>query len=423
MSKLDVYLRSIEKFGAAGAVLTSGQAVTLRFPDGDRNATQVTPHDLLIGMVREVAPPAALQQVDSNRPARFDVDSEGRRYTLTIQPRPGIWQVVIEPAAAAAPPSRPTPVPRAATAPSAGGGGGGGDDMRIERGQYDSGPVAATPAVTTPSGSGFLDGLTQQARASRATDLYLAVGSPPTARAGGQLVVLGDRQLDGELLSRELGVVAPAEARGAWAEHGAATFAYGDGAGRVRVTLGRDARGPRASLRLLHAEGPPLDRLGLGAAAAWLDARGLIVVSGAAGAGKTTTLAALVRALADRRRFVISIEDPIEITHAAPSVSQRAVGEHVASFAAGVAAAMREGADAIVVGAVANADAAAAVIDAVAGGHLVLTTVPSIAHLLDRLPSEQREYGRAQCSGHLLGTITPVVGAGGQRSFEVANRP
>ena len=417
LSKLDVYLRSIEKFGAAGAVLTSGQAVTLRFPDGDRNATQVTPHDLLIGMVREVAPPAALQQVDSNRPARFDVDSEGRRYTLTIQPRPGMWQVVIEPAAAA-PPSRPTPMPRAATPAPAGA-----DDMLIERGQYDAGSAGAAPAVTTPSGSGFLDGLTQQARAVRATDLYLSVGAPATARSGGQLAPLGDRPLEAEQLSREVGIVAPAEARGAWAEHGTATFAYGDGAGRVRVTLGRDARGPRASLRLLPAEGPALDRLGLGGAAPWLDERGLVVVAGAAGAGKTTTLAALVRALGERRRFVISIEDPVEITHTAPSISQRAVGEHVASFAAGVAAAMREGADAIVVGAVASADAAAAVIDAIAGGHLVLTTVPSIAHLLDRLPADQREYGRAQCSGHLLGTITPVVGAGGQRSFEVANGP
>lgn len=418
LSKLDVYLRSIEKFGAAGAVLTSGQAVTLRFPDGDRNATQVTPHDLLIGMVREVAPPAALQQVDANRPARFDVDSEGRRYTLTVQPRPGVWQVVIEPAAAAPPPRAPTPVPRAATPAPVGA-----DDMLIERGQYDSGPVAAAPAVTAPSGSGFLDGLTQQARGSRATDLYLSVGSPPIMRAQGQLAPLGDRQLEAEQLSRELGAVASAEARGSWAEHGTGTFAYGDGAGRVRVTLGRDARGPRASLRLLHSEGPALDRLGLGAVTPWLDAHGLIVVSGASGAGKTTTLAALVRALGDRRRVVISIEEPIEITHAAPTISQRAVGEHVSSFAAGVAAAMREGADAIVVGAVTSADAAAAVVDAIAGGHLVLTTAPSVAHLLDRLPPEQREYARAQCSGHLLGTITAVVGAGGQRSFDVANRP
>jgi twitching motility protein PilT len=422
MSKLDVYLRSIEKFGAAGAVLTSGQAVVMRFPTGDRSATQVTAHDQLVAMVREIAPPAALDQVDAQRPARFDIDSQGVRYTITVMPRPGAWQVGIEPAAATATPpaaapqvSRaPTPRPEPA-----------GNDMLIERGQYDAG---AAPAVATASGSTFLDQLTTQARGSRATDIFLAAGAPPMLRAGGQLVSASDRPIDADLLSRELGVVAPADARAAWSEHGSATFAYGDGAGRIRVTLGRDAKGPRAALRLLHGEGPPLDRLGLGAATAWLAERGLVVVAGPSGAGKTTTLAALVRALGERRKLVISIEDPIEIIHAAPTISQRAVGEHVATFSAGVAAAMREGADAIVVGAVATADAASAVVDAVAGGHLVLTTLAApnaraaIEHMLDRLPADQRELARALLSDHLLGTITPVVGAGGGRTFEVSGR-
>ena len=421
MSKLDVYLRSIEKFGAAGAVLTSGQPVTLRFPGGDRNATQVTPHDQLVMLVREVAPPAALDQIDAQRPARFEVDSLGIRYSLTVQPRPGAWQVAIDPAPAqaAAPPSRPTPVPRAATpAPVADG------DMLIERGQYDGGAAS----VTTASGSTFLDQLTTQARGSRATDIFLAAGSPPILRAAGQLSAASDRPTDSDLLSRELGIVAPAEARAAWTEVGAATFAYGDGAGRIRATLGRDERGPRASLRLLHGEGPPLERLGLGAAAEWLEDRGLIVIAGPSGAGKTTTLAGLVRALGERRKMVVTLEDPIEIIHAAPSISQRAVGSHVASFRSGVASAMREGADAIVIGTVTTEDAATAVIEALAGGHLVLATLPAptarvaIEHMLDRLPDGQRETARALCTDQLLGTVTPVVAKNGNRTFEVSGR-
>ncbi len=417
MSKLDVYLRSIEKFGASGAVLSSGQPVLLRFPGGDRSATQVTPHDQLVILVREVAPPAALDQIDAQRPTRFEVDSQGIRYSLTVQPRPNAWQVAIEPAAApAAPPSRPTPMPRAATpAPVAD------SDMLIERGQYDGGAAS----VTTASGSTFLDQLTTQARGSRATDIFLATGSPPILRAGGQLSAANDRPTDSDLLSRELGIVAPAEARAAWSEQGAATFAYGDGAGRIRATLGRDERGPRASLRLLHGEGPPLERLGLGAAVEWLEGRGLIVIAGPSGAGKTTTLAALVRALGDRRKMVVTLEDPIEIVHAAPSISQRAVGNHVATFRSGVGFAMREGADAIVIGTVTTEDAAAAVIDALAGGHLVLATVPApsarvaIEHMLDRLPAGQRETARALCTDQLLGTVTPVVAKNGNRTFEV----
>lgn len=432
MSKLDVYLRSIERFGAAGAVLTSGQAVTLRFPTGDRQATQVTPHDQLVVLVREIAPPAVLDQIDQQRPARFEIESQGTRYAIAVSPRPGAWSVAIEPASGgvAAPstpaPGAPRPTARAATAPiaepslvEAPG------DMAIERGQYDA-PGSAV--AITSSGSVFLDQLTTHARGSRATDIYLAAGLPPLVRAGGELVASAERvPLDGEALARELGVVAPAEARGAWAEAGSATFAYSDGAGRIRVTLSRDQRGPCAALRLLHGDAPPLGGLGLGAeVTAWLEARGLVVIAGPAGAGKTTALSALVRALGERKKLVVALEDPIEIVQTGASVSQRALREHVRSFGAGVHAAMREGADAIAIGAVDSADAAAAVVDAIAGGHLVLTTVvaPSaraaIDRLVSRLPPEQRELARATCAEALVGTIAAVAGRGGARTLEAA---
>src|SRR5579863_9284337 len=164
MAKIDVYLRSIERFGAAGAVLASGQAVTMRFPTGDRHATQVTQHDQLVAIVREVAPPGIVAQLDKQQAARFEIESGGVRYGLAVQPKPGAWQVAIEPAAAAV----PTPVPaqpsvriaRAATAPEPpprppteip-------DELPIERGQY-AGDVGAAPTGATRSGSALLDQL------------------------------------------------------------------------------------------------------------------------------------------------------------------------------------------------------------------------------------------------------------------------
>ncbi len=417
MSKLDVYLRSIERFGAAGAILNSGQAVTLRFPTGDRNATQVTPHDQLVILVREVAPPAALDHIDAQRPSRFEVDSEGKRYALSVTPKPGAWSVLIELATPSAPAAtRPS---AARSAPS-----GDGSDMAIERGQYDAGTA---PAVVTSSGSAFLDQLTTTARGSRASDIYLYPGTPPMVRAGGELSSAGPA-LDRDQLSREVGIVAPPEARAAWQEHRIATFSYGDGAGRVRVTLTRDHRGPGAALRLLHGEPPGLDRLGLGEVAGWLDGRGLIVVAGPSGAGKTTTLAALVRALGERRKTVVVLEDPTELVHTGPTISQRAIGEHVHSFTEGVASAMREGADGIAVGTVTTADAASAVIDAVAGGHLVLTTLDApivgvaINRMLGRLSGEQRELARTLLADGLIGTISPIAGRSGARTFEVVSR-
>lgn len=427
MAKLDAYLRSIEKFGAAGAVLTSGQAVTLKFPTGDRNATQVTPHDLLVGMVRELAPPNALDAIDGNRPARFEIDSEGKRYAISVAPRPGVWQVTIDPAATVAPPHAVTQAVatfRTATPPAGVPAAG---DMMIERGQYAEGP--ATAAAPVASGSVALDQLTRAARQARATDIYLATGTVPVHRVGGELVPGGASAMDAETISRELGVVATAEARGAWTETGVGQFTYADGAGRIRVTLGRDQRGPTAALRLLPEEVPPLERLNLGKASEWLGGRGLVLIVGAAGAGKTVALAACVRALGDRGKRVVSIENPIELHHAAPSISQRAVGEHVPSAPAGAAAALSEGADAIAIGFVGSAASAEAVVEAVAGGVLVLATVnaPSAGAGLERilgfLDANQRDHARSVLADAFLGAVRVSVGRGGARSYDTQAKP
>lgn len=430
MAKLDAYLRSIEKFGAAGAVLTSGQAVTLKFPTGDRNATQVTPHDLLVGMVRELASPTALDAIDANRPARFDIDSEGHRYTVSVAPRPGAWQVTITaaasgPAAAVAMAQtqvvatfRATPPAGVQTVADAG-------DMAIERGQYAEAPVAEA----TTSGSTTLDQLTRAARQARATDIYVAAGAQPVHRVGGELVQGGAAAMDAESISRELGIVATAEARAAWSEHGAGMFAYSDGAGRVRVTLARDHRGPCAALRLLPEEPPALERLSLGKVSDWLNGRGLVLVVGGAGAGKTVALASCIRALGDRGKRVVSIENPIEMRYGAATISQRQIGEHVPAARAGVATALSEGVDAIAIGFVGSAESAAAVIEAVAGGVLVLATVNAqagtagVEHILGFLDGNQRDHARALLAETYVGAVRVTVGRGGTRSYEAQARP
>jgi twitching motility protein PilT len=419
MAKLDAYLRSMEKLGASGAVLVSGQAVTLKFPTGDRNATQVTPHDQLVAMVREVAPAAALDQIDRQRVARFDFD----RYTVDVAPRQGAWIVSIVPTQAVAnlqtqaiPRAAAAPMPRPPTPPPVA------MDIQIERGQYDQ--PAEPAARQAASASAFLDQITQAARGARASDVYLGAGARPLMRVGGELSEVGS-PIDGDLMARELGVVAPPEARGAWADGGSAVFAYGDGGGRVRVTLGRDQRGPAAALRLLPDEPPALDRLGLTNIDSWLIGHGLLAIAGESSAGKTLTLAALVRAVAAHHRRVVTLEEPIELVHASTWISQRAVGMHVASFSAGARAAMHEGVDAIAIATVASADAAEAVVDAVAGGHLVIACViagsagAAIERIVDRIAGERRDAARVMLVEALLGVIRPVVARGGARTFEV----
>ena len=423
MAKLDVYLRSIERFAAAGAILNSGQAVILRFPTGDRHATQVTPHDQLVGLVREVAPPAALDQIDAHRPASFEHESNGTRYAVSVAPRPGAWQVTIdapvaqapaarfsESARSAAAPAAPAPARPAAT-PVA-------PEMTIERGQYD---VAAGEQRVTASGSALLDEVTRTARTARATDVYLAADAQPIYRVNGELVAASAPAIARDVLSRELGIVAPQDARAAWSERGAAVFAYGDGVGRIRTILARDHRGQSAALRLLPDEPPRAERMQIDD---WLQRSGLVLVAGPSGSGKTVTLASIVRALGERRRRVIAIEDPIELVHPGPWISQREVGPHVASVATGVATAMLEAADAIVIGSVTSGDSASALVDAVAGGYFVATTITApnaaaaVERLIDRLASERRDVARGIVNGALLATIVPVVARSG-RTFEV----
>ncbi len=424
MAKLEQYLRSIEKFSATGAILSSGQAIVLKFPAGDRAATQVTPHEQLVAMIREVAPPAALALIDANRPARFELE----RYSVSVAGRPGAWQVTIETGGAPALDGGPT-----AGSVADGRRGriddGGEPDMAIERGQYDApavGVIGAAPA----SGSAMLDQLTRSARGARANDIFFSAGLPAQQRVAGELAQLG-APLDAESISRELGLIAPPAARAAWTEgNGHAVFAYGDGLGRVRVTLGRDRRGPTAALRLLPDEPPLLDRLNLAQTAAWLDGAGLILVAGPSGVGKTVVLAALVKTLGDRGRRVVVIEDPIELVQAGESISQREVGHHVASAGAGIMAAVAEGADAIAVGAVTDADTVRAMASAVAAGHLVLATVnaPAANAALDRvlahLAGDDRDSARHVLAGSLVGVIRPTVSREGRRYEVVAgNRP
>ncbi len=507
MRRIEFYMRVIEKAGASGAMLASGQAVTLRFPTGDRRSTQITPHEQLVDLVRDVAPPMVLDQIDASRQARFELDSGAYRYAIDVHPQRGFWQVYIELApedeaepayedprhAVPAEPlaysesrrNSPAPVPQPSRIPQmtppnqaavrqTGGqptvprqdsgpnraprqearrpsdmpaqqqrsrGSDHGPAQRkpesvsgvlptpaeesqvviIERGQYE-----APRGVQTSSGSALLDLLTSNARAENASDVYLIAGHAPYMRVNGQLMATTVRSaFDPEQLSREIGIVAPVEVRTTWLERGISGFTYSDGIGRVRVRLTRDHRGPAATFRLLPGTPPTLEELGLYEVDNLLEDRGLIIVGGPSGSGKTTTLAAMIRSLGEDRRSVVVLEDAIEIVHVSPWISQRQIGTHVPDVMSGVEAAMAEGVDAVVIGSCRDGDRARAVIEAASGGHLVITTVVSpiaevaVDRLIDKLPEAARAGARDVISQMHLGSVAPIIGHHGERTFEV----
>jgi twitching motility protein PilT len=384
MARIDLYLKSIDRFGATGAVLQSGQSVTLKFPSGDRHATQLTPHDQLVVMIREIAPPAVLDQVDRNRPTRFEHELAGNRFVIAVKPTPGAWTVVIdrstgEPGADTAGKPTATLAPPMGAAAAA---------MTIERTAYEPGPVATAGPVV-------FDELIASACNASASDAYLMANALPLIRVAGEMVPLPDRtaSLDAEALDKALGAIAPPEVRARWQDRGDTVFAHtmGDGT-RLRVHWIRDRRGPGASVRLIPAETPNPDRLGLPELARRLieARRGLVLIAGGAGSGKTTTAAALIdHANHHRAALIVTLEAPIEIPIDSRRclISQREVGDHVRSLAEGVSAASREGADVIVIGRGEDPDALAAALDAVSAGALVLVqiTAAGMAQAIERV--------------------------------------
>src|SRR5689334_19378370 len=97
MARIDSYLKSIERFSANGIVLKSNTHVLLRFPSGDRHATQTVPHDVLQDLVRSIVPSALRLGLDTGNRTEFTYALDGVRYRLQVQPGPTEWTVTVEP--------------------------------------------------------------------------------------------------------------------------------------------------------------------------------------------------------------------------------------------------------------------------------------------------------------------------------------
>jgi twitching motility protein PilT len=212
---------------------------------------------------------------------------------------------------------------------------------------------ASTPAIDTPR---YLDGALEAAVQSGASDLHLHSGAQLCMRVDGKLLPLtGGVAIERDVAERVIAEVLDESQRMQLALEGELRFSYElDGVGRFRAHAYLQERGTDIVFRISPSELASADKLGLSAIVRALREQpaGLCVFSGPAGAGKTTTLAALTQTLlGDRARHVVSVESPIEIVHPAGLglVEQREVGKHVSSFAQGIELAQRQGADVIVV--------------------------------------------------------------------------
>jgi twitching motility protein PilT len=253
------------------------------------------------------------------------------------------------------------------------------------------------------------------------SDLHLAVGVPPMLRMHGDLVPIKFRDLaDTELEGYVTEILTPAQIK-TLKEGKDLDFSYvAPDVGRFRVNVFRKETGIGAAFRTIPTTMPSIDQLGLPPIVRKLCDyhQGMILVTGATGTGKSTTLASMIDYLnATRALNIISLEDPIEFVHRSKSsqVLQRELGTHLPSFAEGVRAAMREDPDVILVGEMRDADTIRMAMTAAETGHLVLGTLhttsatKTIDRLMDALPTEEREQTKAFMASSLISVITQYL--------------
>ncbi|HPF26008.1 MAG: PilT/PilU family type 4a pilus ATPase [Steroidobacteraceae bacterium] len=253
------------------------------------------------------------------------------------------------------------------------------------------------------------------------SDVHLAVGVPPMLRMNGDLMPIKFRDLRDTELESYLAEILSKNQTAAFAEGRDLDFSYVSGeGGRFRVNVFRKETGIGATFRAIPADIPSIDRIGVPPIVKKLcdQHQGMILVTGATGTGKSTTLAAMIDYLNLTRRLnIVSLEDPIEFVHRSKQsqLIQRELNTHLPSFAEGVRAAMREDPDVILVGELRDAETISMAMTAAETGHLVFGTLhttsaaKTIDRVIDALPIEEREQTKSFLSQSLIAVITQVL--------------
>jgi twitching motility protein PilT len=238
------------------------------------------------------------------------------------------------------------------------------------------------------------------------SDLHLAVGSPPVLRLDGELERIRYRTLTEGDFYNMVGPIAPPRIWRIYNETGDVDFAYQMGEkARFRVNLFRQERGSAAVFRLIPPLVPTVEELRLPEAIAGLYAaqRGLVLVTGPTGSGKSTTLAAILDRVNKRlAHHVITIEDPIEFVHTSDRsvFTQREVGPDVPTFAEGVRAAIREDPDCLLIGEMRDLETMRMALTAAETGLLVFATLhtnsaaKAVDRIIDAFPAAEQEQTR-----------------------------
>ncbi|MFC1908024.1 type IV pilus twitching motility protein PilT [Chloroflexota bacterium] len=281
------------------------------------------------------------------------------------------------------------------------------------------------------------------AKAKGTSDLHLVVASPPMLRINGSLESAADMpSLTPDDIEQMFNQLTTPEGREDFQHHLELDFGYTvPDVGRIRCNAARQRGAISLTIRLLPPTIPNIDELGLPQVCKELilRPRGLVVISGPTGSGKSTTLAAMIQHLnANERRHVVTLEDPIEYIYPSMKcvIAQRELGSDTLSFAEALRHVLRQDPDVILVGEMRDTETAAAVLTIAETGHLIVTTghAPSTSQTIERIvdlfPPHERPLAQARLASLLLGVlcqalVPKVDGTGRIAAIEVmlANPP
>ena len=261
----------------------------------------------------------------------------------------------------------------------------------------------------------------EQLVSRRGSDLLLVPLAPPAIRIEGALEAIGERALSGDEIEAAVVPAMAAHAREEYRLSGIADSSYRvEGIGRFRINLHRERGRAAATVRALPSAIPRIEdlRLPAGVGALAKLRRGLVIIGGATGSGKSTTLAALVNEInRNEARHIVTIEDPIEYEHAHDRslIEQVEIGIDAPDFPTALRAALRQAPDVIVVGEMRDPETARIALSAAETGHLVFTTLhttdaaSTVSRIADSFPQERQHSVRAEMAMALAAMLTQTL--------------
>ncbi|MBW2061162.1 MAG: type IV pilus twitching motility protein PilT [Deltaproteobacteria bacterium] len=254
-----------------------------------------------------------------------------------------------------------------------------------------------------------------------ASDLHLTTGSKPILRINGEMERINYKTLENDDLKKLLYEITPEEKIKVFEESGDVDFAYEiPGLSRYRANYFNQKWGIGAVFREIPSQILTTDQLGLPPVIKKLSSlpKGLVLVTGPTGSGKSTTLAAIVdECNSIRRDHIITIEDPLEFVHQSKNclVNHREVGTHTRSFAAALRGALREDPDIIMVGEMRDLETTALAIEAANTGHLVFGTLhttsaaKTVDRMIEQFPADQQAQIRSSLADGLRAVVAQTL--------------